>query len=133
LNVPSSIRRALLVVVLTLPWVAAGPAMARDITVRWRYAAPERVAGFRLHLGPAPGQYTRTVDIGKPLPDAEGVFRVRIEVADDGATFVAVSAYDGRGGESPLSNEGVRALAPGTDPATKPALGTPGRPELAEP
>lgn len=120
-----------LALALALGW--AGAAHARDITVRWRYAAPERVAGFRLHLGPAPGQYTRTVDIGKPLADENGVFRVRIEVDDEGATFVAVTAYDGRGTESPLSNETVRAVAPEGAAAGSPELGTPGRPELAEP
>jgi hypothetical protein len=109
-------------------------AEARDLTVRWRYAAPERVAGFRLHLGPEPGHYTRTVDVGKPNVDADGVFRVRIEVPDDGATFVAVTAYDGHGTESPYSNETVRGAAPErTATAPPPALGTPGQPQLVAP
>jgi hypothetical protein len=104
------------------------------VTVRWRYAAPERVAGFRLHLGPAPGQYTRTLDVGKPRPDADGVFRVRIEVPDHEATFVAVTAYDVRGAESPHSNETVRATAPERPEGAAPAgLGTPGRPEVVRP
>ncbi|MEN8159832.1 MAG: hypothetical protein ABFS41_07165 [Myxococcota bacterium] len=119
---------------LLLGIAAATRAEARDLTVRWRYAAPERVAGFRLHLGPEPGRYTRTVDVGKPNADAEGVFRVRIEVPDDEATFVAVTAYDGRGTESPFSNETVRAAAP-ERAATghPPGLGTPGRPQLVSP
>jgi len=126
--------RASLGLALMLLLASVAGAEARDVTVRWRYAAPERVAGFRLHLGPAPGQYTRTVDVGKPNPDADGVFRVRIEVSDGEPTFVAVTAYDGRGAESPLSNETVRALAAGRSPsAVAPGLGTPGRPEVIRP
>ena len=125
---------ALLGLALMLLMAAVQGAEARDATVRWRYAAPERVAGFRLHLGPAPGQYTRTIDVGKPRPDADGVFRVRIEVSDGEATFVAVTAYDGRGTESPHSNETVRATAPDRLPSAGPAgLGTPGRPEVVRP
>jgi hypothetical protein len=119
---------------LVLYLVSASVAEARDITVRWRYAAPERVAGFRLHVGAAPGQYTRTIDVGKPRPDTDGVFRVRIEVPDDDATFVAVTAYDGRGTESPHSNETVRVSAPERPEGAAPAgLGTPGRPEVVRP
>lgn len=121
-----------LALVLLLAPVAG--AEARDLQVRWRYAAPERVAGFRLHLGPAPGEYTRTIDVGKPNPDGTGVFRVRIEVPDEGATFVAVTAYDSRGTESPFSNEAVRGAAPERSGASGPPdLGTPGRPQVVGP
>ena len=113
---------------------AAAAADARSITVRWRFAAPERAAGFRVHVGSAPGLYTRTIDVGKPTPDAEGVYRVSIEVADDEPTFLAVSAYGERGEESTRSNETVRAPAP-TDGEVGAAerLGTPGQPRVVRP
>jgi hypothetical protein len=127
-------RGASLGLALVLLLASADAAEARDVTVRWRYAAPERVAGFRLHLGLAPGQYTRTIDVGKPRPDADGIFRVRIEVSDHEATFVAVTAYDGHGAESPHSNETVRATAPERPEGAAPAaLGPPGRPEVVPP
>jgi hypothetical protein len=112
---------------------AASGAEARTITVRWRFSAPDRAAGFRVHVGSAPGEYTRTVDVGKPEPDADGVYRATLDVADDVPSFVAVSAYGARGEESPRSNESVRAPAPaGAEPGGR-ALGTPGQPRVVSP
>ena len=114
--------------------VAAAAADARSITVRWRFDEPERVAGFRVHVGSAPGLYTHTVDVGKPAPDAQGVYRASVEVADQGPSFVAVSAYGEQGEESPRSNESVRAPAPTeADPGPTEGLGTPGRPRVVTP
>jgi hypothetical protein len=117
---------------LGLGITAAGAAEARSITLRWRFAAPERAAGFRVHVGPRPGVYTRAVDVGKPAPDADGVFRASIEVPDHEPVFVAVSAYGERGEESPRSNESVRAPADAEDAAAQ-HLGTPGKPRLVRP
>jgi hypothetical protein len=110
-------------VVLSL---AALTARAETITLRWRYAAPERIAGFRVHTGPAAGQYTRTVDVGQPAPDADGVFSARVDVADGEPTHLAVSAYDANGVESPLSGDREHA-------ASASAPSQPGRPEVVEP
>ena len=121
-------------VVLALGLGLAVAAEARSITVRWRFAAPERAAGFRVHVGSAPGVYTRTIDVGKPPPDAEGIFRATIEVADHAPSFVAVSAYGEHGEESPRSNESVRAPAAAEgESATGEPLGTPGRPRVIAP
>ena len=106
--------------------VAALAARAETITLRWRYAAPERIAGFRVHTGPAAGQYTRTVDVGRPAPDAGGVFSARVDVADGEPTHLAVSAYDANGVESPLSGDREHAASAG-------APTRPGRPEVVEP
>jgi hypothetical protein len=103
--------------------VAAG-ARAETVTLRWRYPAPERVAGFRAHVDGASG--SRTIDLGRPAPDAAGVYRARVEIGDGERVHLAVSAYDESGAESPRSNEWARA-------ASAPVLGTPGRPEVVEP
>jgi hypothetical protein len=136
LNGPQSRRRRRLAagLALGLGVAAASAADARSIVLRWRFAAPERAAGFRVHVGSQPGVYTHTFDVGKPAPDADGVFRARIEVPGDGPVFLAVSAYGERGEESARSNEGVRAPAPGeaeADAAQR--LGTPGRPRVVRP
>jgi len=104
--------------------LAAAASSGETLTLRWRHAAPDRVAGFRVHTGPAPGAYTRNLDVGKPERDAEGLYRVSVEVPDGEATHVAVSAYDAAGVESARSNEWERP---------EPALGTPGRPQVVEP
>jgi hypothetical protein len=101
----------------------AAAARAETVVLRWRHAAPARVVGFRAHVGSAPGAYTRTIDLGRPAPDAAGVYRATIEVADGEGTHLAVSAYDESGRESAPSNEWSRA----------PALGRPGRPQVVEP
>jgi hypothetical protein len=106
--------------------IAGTAARAETITLRWRHAAPERAAGFRVHLGSASGDYTRSIDLGHPKPDAEGVFRAQIEVADGAASYLAISAYDANGNESRRSNEWARG--PGVPP-----LGRPGRPQVVGP
>jgi hypothetical protein len=124
-------RRLVAGLVLALGLAAAGAAEARSVTLRWRFSAPERAAGFRVHVGSAPGVYTRTIDVGKLEPDAEGVYRATIEVADHEPTFLSVSAYGERGEESARSNEGLRAPAPADGEAgTAQRLGTPGRPRV---
>jgi len=111
----------------------AAPADARSITVRWRYAAPARVAGFRLHLGPAPGQYTQTIDVGRVTADADGIYQASVEVADDEPTYLAVSAYGAGGEESPRSNETLRApVAAAPSASAEMQIGTPGQPRVVD-
>lgn len=106
--------------------LAAAAARAETVTLRWRHPAPERVAGFRAYVGGAPGSYTRSIDLGRPTPDAAGVYRARVEVDEGERTHLAVSAYDENGRESARSNEWARSSA-------TPVLGTPGRPQVVEP
>jgi hypothetical protein len=103
----------------------AAPVEAGPVTVRWRHAEPGRVAGFRLHVGSEPGRYTRTIDLGLPPADFEGVYRAEVELPDDAPSYLAISAYGEGGEESARSNEMLRAPAP---PAA--GLGTPGRPRV---
>ena len=109
----------------TLNLVAA-TARAETVTLRWRHPAAERVTGFRVHVGGAAGVYTRTIDLGRPTPDARGVYRARVELDESERTHLALSAYDETGRESAYSNEWARS-----SPA--PELGAPGRPQVVEP
>jgi hypothetical protein len=106
--------------------VAAGAAQAESVTLRWRYPAPERVAGFRAYVGRTAGAYTRTIDLGRPTPDAAGVYRARVELGDGERSHLAISAYDEAGRESARSNEWARS-------SLVPVLGTPGKPRVVEP
>jgi hypothetical protein len=116
-------RGSLVALVLGAALVAPGAAEAETVVLRWRHPAPGRVVGFRAHVGSQPGTYTRTIDLGRPVPDAAGVYRASVELPDGESSHLAVSAYDESGRESAPSNEWARP----------PALGRPGRPQVVEP
>lgn len=101
----------------------AAAARAETVVLRWRHPAPASVVGFRAHVGRAPGAYTRTIDLGRPAPDAAGVYRATVELEAGEGSHLAVSAYDASGRESAPSNEWARTPAPGR----------PGRPQVVEP
>ena len=104
--------------------VAAATAVHADtVTLRWRYAAPARVAGFRVHFGKSPDALTHSIDLSQLRPDAAGIFRARVELPDGEPVYVAVSAYDASGAESPRSTAWLRT----------PGLGAPGRPAVVDP
>lgn len=83
---------------------AADPAAARVERIRWKYSAPERVAGFNVHVGTEAGSYGVVFDAGKPTPDGN-VYTYDLELADEAIAFVAISAYTASGEQSALSNE----------------------------
>jgi hypothetical protein len=82
---------------------AAAPASARTERIRWRYPAPDRVEGFKIHIGQVSGAYGKVVDVGKPARNGN-VYEADVEVPDLAVMFVAVSAYAGTA-ESELSNQ----------------------------
>ena len=108
---------------LAVALAAATAAQADTVTLRWRYAAPARVAGFRVHFGKTPGALTHRIDLHQLRPDAAGIFRARVELPDGEPVYVAVSAYDTSGTESPRSRPWLRT----------PSLGAPGRPAVVDP
>jgi hypothetical protein len=116
-------RRSWAALALGAALASGATANAETVVLRWRHAAPARVVGFRAHVGSAPGAYTRTIDLGRPAPDAAGIYRATIELADGEGAHLAVSAYDEGGHESSPSNDWARG----------PALGRPGRPQVIEP
>jgi len=96
---------------------------AESLTLRWRHAASTPAAGFRVHFGKSPAVLPHSIDLGHLEPDAAGIFRARIELPDGEPVYVAISAYDASGAESPRSRAWLRS----------PALGKPGRPRVVEP
>ena len=108
---------------LLLALVAGTAAHAETVSLRWRYAAPERAAGFRVYFGKSPGALVHHVDVGQLRPDGAGIFRARVELPDGEPVYVAVCAYDASGTESPRSQPWLRT----------PRLGTPGRPAVVDP
>lgn len=88
--------------------LAAG-AEARVVTLRWMDPNPAAspAAGFRAHIGTSSRTYGVTVELGKPTPDSGGVHSASATVPDGVTAYVAVSAFDAAGNQSPWSNEMV--------------------------
>jgi hypothetical protein len=103
--------------------VAASAVHADTVTLRWRHAAPARVAGFRVHFGKSPDALTHSIDLHQLRPDAAGIFRARVELPDGEPVYVAVSAYDASGAESQPSKAWLRS----------PGISAPGRPAVVDP
>jgi hypothetical protein len=102
---------------------AATAADARTETLRWTHPAPGTVRGFHVHVGPASRQYARAIDVGKPAPDANGVYSAQIQVGNTDVVYVSISAY-GPGGTSAYSNERLRR--PAQTPPPPPGGGSDG-------
>lgn len=107
--------RALLVAAGAL--LAAAAAEARSELLRWQHPSPSSVAGFKVHVGNAPGVYQTTLDVGLPTPSG-GVYSYSLQVPDANTVYVSVSAYGPTGLEGAKSNEQQRLGL----------LGTPGQP-----
>jgi len=85
-------------------------ALARFETTRFIDTNPEPspVTGFELHVGTSAGEYMLVVDIGLPPLDAHGARILALDLSDEAVVYLAVSAYDGEGRRSLLSNEIMR-------------------------
>ena len=99
-------------------------ARARTETLRWTHSGSEGVSGFKIYVGATARTYENLVDVGLPARDAAGVYSRSIDVVDGATVYLAVSAYNSTGEESPYSNEQVRGGI---------ALGAPGKPGLRAP
>jgi hypothetical protein len=85
----------------------AGTAQARTETLRWTHSAPNDVVNFEAYFGSQPGSYDNVVNLGKPTPDANGVYTATIEVGS-GDVYIALRAVGALSTQSPLSNERAR-------------------------
>jgi hypothetical protein len=87
--------------------LVALPALARFETIRFidPNPAPSPVTSFQLHVGANSGEFTAVFDIGLPPLDTEGARILALELSDDAIFRIAVSAEDGEGRSSLLSNE----------------------------
>jgi hypothetical protein len=61
------------------------------------------VKGYKLHVGNAPGQYTRTIDVAKRN-------KYQFDGLPDGTYYFAVTSYDTKGNESPYSAEVMKTI-----------------------
>lgn len=104
----------------------AGTAEARTETLRWAHPNPGAVSGFRAYKGSTSGSYTTTIELGKPTPDASGVFSFPLSLGDTESAYIVLRAYDAGNNLSTPSNE--RLYAP-TGSGSNP-LGVPGAPTL---
>jgi len=83
-------------------------ASAAEVTIGWDRNEDAETVGYRVHVGHASREYTWSEDAG-------AADRYILRALDDGRTYyVAVTAYDGFGGESGYSEELVIAV-PGPD------------------
>jgi len=87
----------------------AASAEARVVTLRWTdpNPAPSPAAGFRAHVGTSSRTYGAAIELGKPTPDASGVYSASATVPDGVTAYVAVSALGATGNQSLWSNEQV--------------------------
>jgi hypothetical protein len=100
----------------------ADAAFARTETIRWTHPDAARVTAFQIRIGSASGNYTSTVNAGKPTPSG-GVYSTTVTVAD-GATAYAVIQATNATQQSVNSNE--RVLRPPTTPPPPPPPPPPG-------
>jgi hypothetical protein len=111
----------------TLLLMGLGPALAPAAQVTLRWQAPTynqdgsllgNLSGFKVYHGPASRAYVRVTDVGNVTT------AVLSGIADTGATYFAISAYNSAGTESSFSGEAVWT-APTSLPAPSVALASP--------
>ncbi len=91
--------RHLAVIVVFL--FTAIPAGAASLSLAWNPSPGPSVVGYRVHYGLKPGKYTKVVRVKGRLTTT-----VTIKGLKRGTTyFFAVTAYNKKGDESPLSSE----------------------------
>jgi hypothetical protein len=76
-----------------------------SIALAWDRSPDTSVTGYRVHYGPASGNYTNSVAVGNVAT------KTVIGLTSGATYFFAVTAYDAKGVESPFSNE--ISFAPG--------------------
>ena len=97
-------------------------ASARTETLRWRHAEPATVAGFRVHWRTAGSTSYRIESVGKPTPDAQGIYSYSVVVDDGVDVYLAMTAYNADNLSSFSSNEICRG--PGVPCSTTGGGGT---------
>ena len=81
------------------PAPAAGPVLHQDCLLSWDPNPEPDLAGYRVHLGRLPGALAQNSDVG----NVTQVSCSRVGATLNGQWFVAVTAYNARGIESPSS------------------------------
>jgi hypothetical protein len=83
---------------------SAGPVgTISSLAIRWA-AAPD-VAGYRIHWGLRPAEYTESIDVGMPVAD-DGIANYVLDgLPAPGTYYFAMTSYDADGRPSAFSNE----------------------------
>ena len=92
--------RSVILSIMALVLLIAGPAMAADITLQWDANTESDLAGYRVYQGTGsdPATFKRVQDISPPITTAA------IKGLDNSAHSFAVTAYNTAGMESAYSN-----------------------------
>jgi len=97
----------LIVIIMLLPAIA----FAATIQVNWNPNTEEDLAGYRLYVGTASGQYGEPVDVGNVTGHVMEI------TPEHGATYYfALTAYDTSGNESGYSDEATCFVPDGVKP-----------------
>ena len=65
----------------------------------------EAIAAYSVHWGTASRAYEHVLDVGRPVPSADGLVTVVIALEPASVYYFAVTARDADGQASPYSNE----------------------------
>lgn len=105
-----NVGRIALIAILTL--LVATVASAATVLVSWNPNTEEDLAGYRLYVGTASGQYGEPVDVGNLTEHT-------MQIAPQYGTtyYFAVTAYDTSGNESGYSDEASLFIQDGVPPA----------------
>lgn len=87
---------------LLLVLLFASPAMAGEVTLAWIPSVSPEVSGYKIYIGPASRNYSRSVDAGN-------VTIYKLVNLSEGTYFIAATAYSADE-ESDFSNEVVTTL-----------------------
>lgn len=110
---------AVIVVSAGAPVAQAAP---RTVKVRWQRSPDTDVTKYRIHRGTRAGQYDTVVEVSSFTSEASGRASTTLSGLDSTVTYYfAISAVDGAGHPSSLSNEISVAAAPAPAPAPTPA------------
>jgi hypothetical protein len=117
----SRIRRAPLASVLLQVLVGcllASGAQARSEILRWTHPSPASVRSFEARYGTSSSSLGQSVNLGKPVPDASGIYSASIQVPGDQDVYVAVRAIGTDDSQSPLSAARLRRAPPSISEST---------------
>jgi len=111
-----SLRRLLFSLAFLLAASLSATRASQSVSLAWDPNPESDIAGYRLYYGTSSGQYSSVIDVGDVTTGTIS------NLSGGGTYFIAVTAYDTAGLESPVSNEVVfNAPADAPPPPPPPA------------
>ncbi|MFO0687473.1 MAG: hypothetical protein U0900_02080 [Myxococcota bacterium] len=101
-------------IAVALGWLLLGAtdAQARQEVLQWTHPDAAAVQRFEALYGTSTGVYGSPVSLGKPTPNASGVYQGSLTVGDTANVYIVVRAVGTTGEISPNSAERYRAAPP---------------------